>query len=123
MRKFYEPIFNRTAHRQLWDWLSKHPTMDKRDWPRWKSNGGWYTEQKNFCFSCQYVRHVSADTRYLDCDLCPLIWPNSDKLNFSCDDDLYGFWCDASKNRRYKEARRIAELIRDLPVRPGVKCK
>ena len=125
-----ERIFNHTAHKALWDWLSKNPEKQKWDWPEWEENGGLYPIATNFCFACNYslVGYDDLfDAKEL-CKCCPLEWPGADLKNIEpdsspCEDSIYGRWRkkhDYSKS--YAEASMLSEQIRDLPIRNGVKC-
>ena len=59
--------FNHQAHRELWDWLSKHPGKLKSEWPGWDRNYGPYPDNGNECFACDACS---------DCSGCPLVWPH-----------------------------------------------
>ena len=104
-----EKVFFHTAHKALWNWLSKHPEMVKEDWPGWESNGGNVTCTINQCFACEYDK---------DCVGCPLYWPNS---IFCMLPKGIGFKFYRSCNN--EERSILAAQIRDLPVREGVVCK
>ena len=112
-------VFNHTAHKALWDWLSKTPDKGKAEWPEWTVNGGSVRRPRNKCFACQYAKLPNSNI--INCDKCPLLWPKSDY--FCCTDDIYDDWYSAIERGNYKVASLLAEEIRDLPVREGVKCK
>lgn len=100
--------FNHTAHKELWDWLSKNPSKGKGSWPGWNCNGGSHNPICASCFACEYqeVNNISEECLYA----CPLIWPHD-----PCD-EFYD-WDEAEgKDERIA----LAEQIRDLPVREGV---
>ena len=111
--------FNHTAHKALWDWLSKNPDQYKCDWEGWKHNGGKYDIVYGFCFACEYNFEYFDDND--TCDRCPLIWPNNvkcyegDVYNLS----LYEEWV-FEPGLQFKS--KLAAQIRDLPVRDGVEC-
>ncbi len=96
-------------HRELWDWLYRHPglTVQKREWPEWKENGGRYYHVKAYCFLCVWVKGKGGGCL----TYCPLKWP--------------GGWCGGAKSYyvKWKDARfnytrkRYAKQIRDLPER------
>ena len=110
-----ETVFNHTAHKALWNWLSKpeNAMKIKEDWPEWKFNGGNVGVVFNLCFACEYAQELSD---YNACRHCPLIWPN----NNPCREfrGLYAQWCEEHPIKRTK----LAAQIRDLPVKQGVKC-
>ena len=113
-----EKVFFHTAHKALWNWLSKrtnHKTR-KRQWPGWDFNGGNVKKTDYDCLACEYVDKVTP----LDpcCGKCPIIWPD----NSLCGDDgnIFDDWFFShSTEKRAK----LAAQIRDLPVREGVVCK
>ena len=111
-----ERIFDHAAHMALWNWLSNNPEEDKINWPGWKHNGGVYSKVANYCFACEYAKHANR----IECDECPVIWP---KENKDCEEDIYNDWRSAIVRGSYQVASLLAEEIRDLPVKPGVKCK
>lgn len=113
-----EHIFNLTGHRELWDWLSKNPGKGEEEWPRWiHYEGGDLDGGKFNCFACVYATHNGT----LECGNCPLIWPKGDYRG--CENDIYNDWYSAIDRGSYQVASLLAEEIRDLPVKPGVKCK
>jgi hypothetical protein len=76
-------------HRALWEWLAKHPSNSKREWPGWTRNGGPYWSGILDCFACQWVEdnRVSHDCGEIDePNTCPLVWEGS---NGCMDDDSY----------------------------------
>ena len=126
-----KPVFNHTAHKELWNWLAKHPTKNKRAWPGWKNNGGEYDKPINLCFACD---SADKDKTYgcPVCDSCPLVWP------FGCCQnlprswpgllpfpisrrELYAKWNGTSINS-HRTRTKLALQIANLPVREGVKC-
>ena len=96
-------------HRELWDWLSKNPKKEKWEWPGWENFDEHWTRRNMFCFAC-----AGSDC----CDACLIDWPGVDCCNAEEDDDkgLFSLW-DRCKNN--SERTRLAEQIRDLPVRSG----
>jgi hypothetical protein len=111
------PIFNHTAHKEMWQWLSEHPTKEKGEWPGWDRNGGTTAFALLNCFACEY----SEDGKDTGCTCinCPLVWPN-DFLNYACEKEgsPYLNWTDTEDP---EERRQLAEEVRDLPVKDGVK--
>jgi hypothetical protein len=109
--------FKHIGHYLLWDWLSKNPCKEKFEWPGWKSNGGEYEDIENYCFAC-------CANNLSDCHpSCPLIWPEFSRGKDSCGDLCF----DWSYSGRYGDndidkRTKLAQQIRDLPVREGVKC-
>lgn len=115
-------VFNHTGHKELWDWLSKNPTKDKKQWPGWEWNKGEYYAA-NDCFACSYAWDCYTEEYEYDykaiCKDCPIKWPRTD----NCDKSIYREWVAALHNKRYDETARLAAEIRDLPVKEGVICK
>ena len=100
--------FNHTAHKNLWDWLSKNPDKEKDDWSGWEFNGGSFSKVSAGCFACQYQDEM---IELGPCEeTCPLIWPTS-----PCEE-----FYDWDSERNHAERKRLAGIIRDLPVREGV---
>lgn len=109
-------IFELTKHRELWDWLSKNPDMDKRDWPGWKKYAIRDAWTLNYCFACKAARDQLAS------------WPASSayEMEKNCREDcplqlgcqrkksLYDRWYYAQTRSKRK---RLAEKIRD--IEPG----
>lgn len=100
-------------HRELWDWLSKNPKKDKRDWPGWKNLR--YIE--SHCFACDYCLY--------DCPNCLFIWPYDHCISvFEIDEDtdeelgknigIFALWDESEDST---ERTKLAEQIRDLPIR------
>ena len=94
----------------LWEWLEKHPSKEKHQWPEWEGNGGNISDMDNDCACCEYI-----DIHEIGCDKCPLIklWPFSKDLSSSCLFGKYGYfdkWDNAiSPKTRKKYARIIKE--------------
>jgi len=107
-----ERVFNHSAHIALWDWLANNPFCSKEDWPGWKQSND---IAKN-CFACEFT----WDSDFMFCNLCPLVWP-SESAKCLGDNSLFEEWegtgFDEEGGRSY-----LASIIRDIPVRPGVKC-
>lgn len=111
------------AHYRLWDWLSKNPGKDKKDWPGWDATtplcGIFQGKRiKHRCFMCEWY---AADHRG-GCDACAI----THKHGYKCFDDpcgdpdaangLFARWCYAmgeGAKPDYEEACRIAAEIRD----------
>lgn len=106
-------IFNHTGHKELWDWVSKYPEQDKSNWPGWARNGGTVDEVFADCFACEY------DTVDACSDVCPLIWP--DIVKGKAQDCLGSLFGKFSAEYSLKKKSKLAEKIRDLKVREGVK--
>lgn len=102
--------FNHAAHVALWDWLAKHPDPDKENWPGWDINGGKYKHNVYECFACTYVVENGGTCQ----SHCPLLWPTK-----TCG-ELLGMW---KQPKPWESRRRLAEQIRDLPVKAGVECE
>lgn len=112
-------VFNHTAHKALWDWLAKNPDKEKREWPGWKKNGGQFANSEFDCYACDYT-----EKNRTGCTKCPLTgWGgDGDSCMGEQGGNLYGqrISCSTTDLKRRSE---LAEKIRDLPVRPGVRCK
>jgi hypothetical protein len=94
------------AHRLLWDWLAKHPDMEKCHWPGWRGNGGVYKFAVSYCFACEWGGEKG-------CHGCLLVWPDRGFCNVY-NEDLFLLWStEANPTKRAALARQI----RDLPVR------
>ena len=85
-------------HRELWDWLYKHPSKDKEDWPEWARNYG-YSSVRNLCFLCDYKGIC-----------CPVSWVKTDTCQGK--GSYYFSWSSA---KTLKTRKKYAKLIRDLP--------
>ena len=106
---FKTRVFNHTAHKKLWTWLSENPEMDKDDWPEWEVNGGEYSEVESHCFACEFILDGTC------CD-CPLIWPCKSCIKRN---GLYRRW--ASICTSSEERTSLALQIANLPVKEGIK--
>lgn len=109
-----EVRFDLTGHLSLWSWCIKNPSKEKSEWPGWKRNGGKYEDQPFDCFACGYDAQFEGPR----CASCPLTGRDEKRR---CLGGLVR-WYKTSLGLSYDRAL-FAELIRDLPVRPGVKCK
>ncbi len=95
----------RKLHRELWGWLSHHPSKKKTDWPRWQENGGDIPHILNDCFACDFY----------ECETCPCDWVKGAKGDgkvYSCLDPLSSYiaWSNAKSP---KTRKKYAEKIRD----------
>jgi hypothetical protein len=107
-----EKVFNHTAHVALWDWLAKNPGQVKWNWPGWSEIEG-DPSQYEYCFGCEAIKPGRA------CENgCPLVWSKHMSVD-GCGKEWF-FWEGAKDD--YEERTRLAEQIRDLPVREGVRC-
>lgn len=55
---------------ELWNWLSKNPDKDKKDWVDWEINGDKYKRVAYDCFVCEQAKNMCQN-----CLLIPL-WIN-----------------------------------------------
>lgn len=118
--------FNYTGHRKLYDWWCDNPEKNKNEWPGWVNNGGDYFSE-SWCFACDYAadywRKKGFHNINLCTDGCPLeVNASKEELRLSCLGGLYSKLLIARKKKFYTEASRIMKIIRDLPVKEGVKC-
>ena len=105
-------VFNHTAHKSLWDWLSMNPDKNKEDWPGWITNGGTIYRVLADCFACEYDEDGECK------EVCPLEWPKMKKETFyDCLGDLFGKYRTEDNPKRRSI---LAGKIRDLKVRKGV---
>ena len=114
-----EKVFFHTAHKALWNWLSKNPDhkTKKRHWPGWDFNGGNVKKTDSDCFACEYQDSIDPIYDTL-CTSCPIVWPNNAKCGHV--KGVFDAW-EYSRNEETRSKR--AAQIRDLPVREGVVCK
>ena len=98
-------------HREHWDWIYRHPTKEKEDWPRFKHNGGDIPRPLNDCFLCEYVLD---ELNRISCSLCPIEWGNGKK----CFNKGTAFdeWSLATTST-WQESKKWAKIVRDLPER------
>ena len=108
-----EKVFFHTAHKALWNWLSKHPGKNKNDWPGWEYNKGKVSRVRSSCFACEYVVNRP------DCAECPLDWG----IGGGCFAGGYYEWKNAFDNECFDKLIILAAQIRDIHVREGVVCK
>ena len=114
-------VFNWTAHKALWNWLSKNPGKRKSDWPGWEENGGRTDFATSFCFACEY-------SGQRPCRCCPLDWGEGNEcMNLTAASTLFNKWLGYNdKNDESFDAVKASEaaiLIRDLPLKEGVVWK
>lgn len=62
-------------HRELWNWLAKHPLKSKTDWPKWGEVKKKYGYIRYHCFMCEIARRNGN----IDCSECPIDWQSKDK--------------------------------------------
>ena len=108
------PIFERTKHRQLWDWLANNPGNYTTDLVPAKWAVAW---------GCLYDDAFPDNYR---CGNCPLEWPHNKGCSSTA--SLYHRWADAvygmdRHSVETLEAVSLARQIRDLPVNPSVKWR
>lgn len=129
-------VFNRTAHRELWEWRAAHLTASAADWPGWYDLGVTREEAMDFysCMACactgmtntwkqQFMTVNGMDytdtlqaMRTEKCCHCPLDWGYaSDGHRLACWDGetLYS---DFESAYSFAELEDIALMIRDLRV-------
>lgn len=115
--------FHHTAHKALWNWLSRGDNRTKEAWPGWQGEGGKVQggEKIFHCLACKYGYFfgINDTTR---CKNCPLIWPDGVTC-ITGGDPLYCRWYDAMEKGNFKLGRKLAAQIRDLPIKEGVICK
>ena len=103
---FKTRVFNHTAHKELWTWLSENPEKGKGDWPGWDNTG----LILNLCFACEYLCAA--------CSSCPLLWPKVKGEGRVCHSGgLYEKWVIS---RDVESRSSLALQIANLPVKEGV---
>lgn len=110
--------FNHSAHKELWNWLSNNPQRKKEEWPWW-----WYYAAElghtpfSYCFACEY-NFWHGRVEYT----CPLEWEYEGVTYNECLslESPYAKW---AKEKKSKERARLASVIRDLKVKPGIETE
>ena len=119
----------------MWQWLSDNPNKNKRDWPRWKRNGGdiekpYYSAH---CFACGYadkstIENLGYSSDEDKCMYCPF----DIDLNKTCLNGLYLKYSllkesylskyQSKENKKYikKQIEEIIIQIRDFPIKKDV---
>ena len=100
-------------HRELWDWLSKNPLKRKDQWPGWEGYEIDNPAEFAYCFACWHDGQYPIDDT---CEKCLLEFIPNEFMpgsHFYCLGGLFEDWQNAKRDKRV----RIAEQIRDLPVR------
>ena len=82
-------VFNWTAHKALWNWLSKNPGKRKSEWPGWVDNGGKVDYAISFCFACGFSGS--------NCRRCPLDWGEGNECMNHTARNLFNKWKDYNK--------------------------
>jgi hypothetical protein len=126
-------------HRDLWDWLAKHPSYvpldEKKAWPGWEALDDFSCEMR--CFLCQYVvdkaPEVDVDAGWqeeINCSYCPVDWGHDETLvppeSCRCETPrpngelgYHNAW-QLANSFSYEgrcEKVRVAKIIRDLPLK------
>jgi len=100
-------------HKELWDWLSKHPNAEKYQWPKWKN----FPYISHDCFLCAYAREQQLNTNSFasKCYFCIAKdgW-GYDALCNHCEDvySIFTLWKRSDHFPKLK--REFAKLIRDV---------
>ena len=107
-------IFRYTLHKELWQYLIDNPNKDKKDWPRWKSNGGDIEKIDDNCFACEYKLKYPSEYFYTCYKCCPF----KVKFRSACLNGLYEEWNESEDlNKRSK----LAKQIKKFPMKKSVK--
>lgn len=113
-------------HRRLWNWLAKHPEMDKEDYFK-----GWSEEciPDNRCFACEEAQERWGDSKakeyswdseaeFAFCEYCPI--GGLDVIGcFWAWSGLLQNWRDA---KALDERTEFAHKIAELPWEEDTKC-
>ena len=100
-------VFNRTLHRELWEWMANNPGSSKYKWPGWEALGvdGW---QFYWCFACHTAGHTNEDFYNEMCSECPLEWGSKNpcggkqRCHQNCCE--YAVFIEASSKKDIREA-------------------
>ncbi len=118
-----EPVFNHTAHRQLWYWIAGLKASP--DGCAESPNEFWLQANKhepmrNHCFACQYALEKSESSRCkCICEHCPLDWGTHNYCLHPSGNTLYH---KRTKAKVFSaEWRELSMAIATLPVKDGVK--
>lgn len=81
----------RKKHRELWTWLSKNPTKNKKEWPGWnevKEELGLTSKElidNAYCFACMACNRI--------CSKCPCAWEDKNGNEaLDCTDGEFMIW-------------------------------
>lgn len=114
-------VFNRTLHKELWNWLANNPGKNKHKWPGWEH----FTEEEleiidrdSYCFAC-----LCCSTIHVKCSYgnnCPLDW----KTTRTCTVDVsyYRRWLVESLIYNNDNlTKEYAKKVADLPLKENDK--
>ena len=133
-----ELVFELSLHKELYNWLLEDITRKKRDWPRWKHNGG--DIEKPYCgahcFACGYadkstIENLGYSSDEDKCMYCPFdIDINKTCLNglylkYSLLKESYLSKYQSIENKKYIEEKikNIITQIRDFPIKKDIKYR
>ena len=95
-------------HMRLWNWLAKHPSKGKENWPGWR-----YIRPALFnCFACSIAEDRAKKCGKMDsilfmCEFCPISDWKSDN-NGACEKfDEFGKWKDSKSPKAKKKYAKI----------------
>jgi hypothetical protein len=108
-------------HRELWDWLAKHPSCDKSEWPGWDRDDTIISEtyhRHSECFLCFYAfEHFGGCA---EGEQCLLDWgpagfclKSGSPYNIWSREDLP--WVQDVRDPELRT--KYAKIIRDLPLK------
>lgn len=121
-------VFNRTLHKEMWNWLADNPFAEKSDWPGWERFNRIDRSilDRHFdCFACLandfymdpvFYRMDDVEEQLIaKCKTCPLEWGT-----VRCADKGSPFyaWLDLFfEEENEEELSRLARQIANLPLR------
>lgn len=128
--------FEYTLHKELWNLLAENPSWTKTKAMRVLKERGTVSENITYdCFACDAQYHIEGHSytdkegtrRLRTCTTsnCPLYWGSDEYDYHGCtetidgrnDNGLFSRWLNAVDD--IEERRKLAEQIRDLPLREG----
>lgn len=106
--------FQHTKHKAKWDRIIKHLKKGVKQYEKFRDLARVCCDDSdilNYNYACDYTYQFRFNS---DCDKCPLDF-----------DGLCPYMCIniAYNNGEFKQAISLAKIIRDLPVKKGVKVE
>lgn len=108
-------VFDHTNHKKMWSWLLENPGYVKTDWP--EREDGDNPNARNGCFACDYAGTISETNLVINCENCPLQWPDSDNTQCPCDDHEESLFTKWSNAEDICDMIEFASEIANLPLK------
>ena len=107
-------------HRDMWEWIAKHPTMTKNDYVNLTFLDNEIKLLVSFrnCFACMFAnrRNSYSEEAYSEsCDYCPIC--NFGSYGLNCCHGLYDIYRTAFLDEDYEKASLVATMIANLEWR------